>query len=93
MHQGDPGDRFFIVARGDVEVIADEKSIATLRDGDYFGETALLYDQPRSATVRTLAPSVLLSLRRRPFLALLQTRPDLRAAIEKESQRRQARVA
>ena len=97
VHQGDPGDRFFIVARGDLEVIADDaggpRRIATLRDGDYFGETALLYDQPRSATVRTLAPSVLLSLRRRPFLALLQTRPDLRAQIEKESQRRQARVA
>ena len=97
VHQGDPGDRFFIVARGDLEVIADDaggpRRIATLRDGDYFGETALLYDQPRSATVRTLAPSVLLSLRRRPFLALLQTRPDLRAQIERESQRRQARVA
>lgn len=38
---------------------------AALFDGDDFGETALLEEQPRSATVRTLAPSVLLSLRHR----------------------------
>ncbi len=93
-HEGDPGDRFYLIARGEVEVFGPEsdRRIAVLRDGDHFGELALLYNQPRSATIRTTASSVLLSLRRRHFLDLMQGTPALRAALEREAERRRQQI-
>jgi ATP-binding cassette subfamily B protein len=65
-----------------------------LRDGDYFGEIALLEDVPRTATIRTWVPTALLGLGREQFLDLLQAVPDLRAAFEREVEaRRQANLA
>jgi putative ABC transport system ATP-binding protein len=55
--QGDPGDRFYIIRTGTVDVIqetADGKAqrIATLGPADFFGEVALMQDIPRTATIR-----------------------------------------
>ncbi len=97
--EGDPGDRLYFVDRGEVEVLAtgptgEERRVALLRDGDYFGEIALLEDVPRTATVRTRAPTSLLALDREQFLDLLQAVPDLRAAFERGVEaRRQANLA
>lgn len=98
VHEGDPGDRFYLIARGELEVLAAQadgspRKIAVLRDGDYFGEVALLRDQPRSATVRTVTPAVLLSLRRRHFATLLQATPELRIHMESEAARRLTALA
>ena len=87
IHQGDPGDRFYLIVRGSVEVLRDDgagavRSIATLQDGDYFGELALLRNQPRMASVRTLVPSVLLTLQREQFRHLLERAPEVRARLE-----------
>jgi ATP-binding cassette subfamily B protein len=82
VQQGDPGDRFYVIARGTVEVTRLENGrrvqLAKLQDGDYFGEMALLSDQPRNATVRTLTPCVCLSLPRDLFSRLLTREPELR---------------
>jgi ATP-binding cassette, subfamily B, bacterial len=82
VQQGDPGDRFYVIARGTVEVTRLENGasvqLAKLQDGDYFGEMALLSDQPRNATVRTLMPCVCLSLPRDLFSRLLAREPELR---------------
>jgi ATP-binding cassette, subfamily B, bacterial len=83
MVQGEIGDRFYLIARGRVEVVkengsAEPQKVAILDDGDYFGELALLHRVPRTATVRTLAPSLLLSLRDTHFQALLQRQPGLK---------------
>ena len=69
VHEGDPGDKFFIMVRGRVEVLKGvggnaEKQVNRLETGDYFGEIALLKNVPRMATVRTLAPCVFLTLQR-----------------------------
>lgn len=48
-----------------------------------FGEIALIRDQPRNASVRTLTPCLLLTLDLEPFLELLETRPSLREYIER----------
>ncbi|HEY3862034.1 MAG TPA: ATP-binding cassette domain-containing protein [Verrucomicrobiae bacterium] len=80
--EGEMGDKFYLIARGKVEILkqngAEEpKRIAVLDDGDYFGEIALLHRMPRTATVRTLAPTLLLSLRDTHFQALIKHYPKL----------------
>jgi len=97
--EGDPGDKLYFIDRGEVEVLAtgpggEERRVALLRDGEYFGEIALLENVPRTATVRTRAPSTLLALERGQFLDLLQSVPDLRTAFERGVEaRRRANLA
>ena len=71
--QGDPGDAFYLVARGEVGVYVDtgaeigESRIAVLRPGDPLGEMALLTNSPRSATIRAETDGELLRLDRARF--------------------------
>jgi len=87
--EGDPGDRFYIVARGKVEVIKGSSRVAVLQDGDYFGEVALLSDHPRNATVRSLTPCVFLTLQRDHFRAMLSRSAPLRERVEDVMKRRE----
>jgi len=87
VHEGDPGDKFFIMARGRVEVLKGvggnaEKQVNRLETGDYFGEIALLKNVPRMATVRTLAPCVFLTLQRDLFMRFLDRAPHVRSRLE-----------
>jgi MFS family permease len=67
--QGEAGDRFYIVADGEVEVSVDGRATSRIRPGGSFGEVALLRDVPRTATVRTAGPTELLALGRDAFIA------------------------
>jgi phosphoserine phosphatase RsbU/P len=81
--EGEPGDRFYIVLEGRVEVVkalgtAEERRLTTRGAGGHFGEMSLLDPAGlRTATVRTLAPTRLLSLSRGHFKSLLETHPVL----------------
>jgi ATP-binding cassette subfamily B protein len=87
--EGDPGDRFYILVRGKAEVLKASKRAAVLQDGDYFGEIALLSNQPRNATVRSLTPCVCLILQRDHFRAMLDRSAPLRERIEQVMKRRE----
>lgn len=85
-HQGDPGDALFVVTRGAVKISlpneeGDEAIIATIRDGEFFGELALLDGAPRSATATALEPTETLVLPRSRFRDLIATEPALRDAL------------
>jgi len=70
--EGDPGDRFYVVVRGAVELTrADDgglERLAVLREGQAFGEMALLDDVPRPATARVTESSYLIGVTREAFL-------------------------
>ena len=86
-HQGDPGDAFYMVARGEVGVYvtdgADggENRVAILRAGAPVGEMALLTSSPRSATIRAESDGELLRLDRARFLRLVRQEPDVLLAV------------
>jgi MFS family permease len=67
--QGELGDRFYIVAEGEAEIISDGRVVAVTGKGGYFGEIALLRDVPRTATVRAKSELRLLALERDDFIA------------------------
>lgn len=68
IEQGGVGDRWYLVADGELEVTEDGVPRRRLRAGKGFGEIALLRDVPRTATVRAITPSRLLALDRGSFL-------------------------
>jgi putative ABC transport system ATP-binding protein len=48
---GDPGEEFFLVSDGEVEVVRADREVARLGPGDFFGEVSLITGEPRNATV------------------------------------------
>jgi CRP-like cAMP-binding protein len=76
---GDLGDRFYVIADGELEVIADGLH-RSADAGDYFGEIALLRDMPRTATVRAIVDSTLYALERDAFLQAVTGNSSMRAA-------------
>ncbi|MDQ2984854.1 MAG: ABC transporter transmembrane domain-containing protein [Actinomycetota bacterium] len=85
VRRGEPGDKLYIVARGELEVLAGkgptERRVNVLNEGDYFGEMALLSDEPRAATVRTTAAAELFSITQADFNDLLEAEEEVAKAI------------
>jgi putative peptide zinc metalloprotease protein len=95
IQQGDPGDRFYLIRRGRVEISrrledGTEHVLAEAGPGDYFGEMALLSDAPRTATVRALEPVLLWSLDAASFHELLLGQFHLGGALSTEVENREA---
>ncbi len=88
IREGEPGDRFYIIWRGNIEVSQrDANGVNEVVDqhdrGRYIGELALLHDAPRNATCRTTVPTELLSLSRADFERLVKVRFALRDSLDR----------
>jgi HD-GYP domain-containing protein (c-di-GMP phosphodiesterase class II) len=82
-------ERFLIIHRGKIEITkkfeeSEEFVLAVRGDGDFFGEMALLDEQPRSASARALEATTVLEISRSDFETLLFKAPALAFRIMKE---------
>jgi MFS family permease len=78
IHEGDQADALWVLVEGEVAVSARGEAgrarrLRTMGAGTYFGEIGLLRGLPRTATVRTLEPSVLLRIDGNDFLDAVQS--------------------
>ena len=80
--QGDPGDRFFVIAEGAASVEIDGVETTRLGPGDFFGEIALLRDVPRTATVAAVEDLRLFALERDDFIAAVTGHAPSREAAD-----------
>lgn len=80
---GDPGDIFYIVISGAVEVLTEPyfQRLALLKSGEYFGEIALLTGQNRTATVRSREDTELFAFNRQAFQVLIDSQPVMASRI------------
>jgi NADH dehydrogenase len=91
-NEGDIGDYFYIIVKGEVEIVkksgSDFERVAILSAGEYFGEMAILRDQKRSATVRCLTSVDVLALRNKDFGAIMANLQELKTNFEKKAKER-----
>ena len=73
-YKGTTGSQMYIILGGKVGIFDDDILIATLRTGDMFGEMALVNQEPRCATARTIEDSLLFVLTETTFQTLLTKR-------------------
>jgi CRP-like cAMP-binding protein/Fe-S-cluster-containing hydrogenase component 2 len=88
VRQGEPADALYLIESGQVVVVQSETKIATLGEGDFFGEIALLTGQPHRADVRALTPTDLLALPVADFHDLIDSRPELEAQLRSVVEKR-----
>ena len=75
--QGTPGQAFYMITSGKVEILRDGNSLGAFGPGDFFGEMALLDSAPRSATIRAIDDVAFLMLSSWDFKALLERHPSI----------------
>ncbi|MGH9334249.1 MAG: Crp/Fnr family transcriptional regulator, partial [Vicinamibacteria bacterium] len=85
VREGDPGESMFIVSTGEVRATiardGRELPVATMRDGDFFGEMAVLSGEPRTATVTAVKSTELLELSREHLSEICSRHPHVEAKI------------
>ncbi len=95
-NEGTPGDALFLIESGQVRVVSDTASqqqvLATLAAGDFFGEMALLTEEPRSAGVVASVDTGLWALRKADFDRLLQAHPAIAVTLSRVLSRRLSEV-
>jgi len=81
--EGEPGVGMYVIRNGEVEIRKagadsdEELLLARLKDGDFFGELALLDDSPRSASAVAVTPTELIGIFRPDLLGLFERKPRL----------------
>ncbi|MEW5851101.1 MAG: cyclic nucleotide-binding domain-containing protein [Myxococcota bacterium] len=92
VREGEVGDSFYVILKGAVSVTVDDfgtpKQVATLGRGSFFGEIAVLTQQPRSATVTALSELELLRFDKGPVEKILADYPRVREIMARLGLRR-----
>ena len=87
IRQGEAGDKFYLIRRGRASVTVAEGSgsrpLASLGEGDFFGEAALLTGNPRSATVAADGPLEVFTLAKPDFEAAVRQCPTFEEQLKK----------
>jgi CRP/FNR family cyclic AMP-dependent transcriptional regulator len=97
LFEDDPGDALYVVAQGQVKVVligedGREVILSVMGEGEFFGEMALIDDEPRSAHVIAMEDSSLLVIRREDFQDLLTQTPGIALMLLRELSRRLRRA-
>ena len=92
--QGERGDALYILLRGKVIVYmeAEDSPIATMEDGEFFGEMALLGDQVRTANIKAVNSSRLIRINRRRLLQLADQQEELMQRLEEANKKKTNRT-
>lgn len=77
MREGEAGDTFYLIVDGTVRVMKGGAVVNELHASDYFGERALIMNQPRAATVVTAGPVKCVRMEREKFTRLLGPCEDI----------------
>ena len=88
IREGEPGDRFYVVADGEVEVTVGTALVKRLGRGDFFGEIALIRNAPRMATVTALSGCRLDALDKDSFVTVVTGHCQSASALDELVQRR-----
>lgn len=84
-------DEMYFVCRGELEAIGGDGSrLGVLREGEFFGEMAVLFDQPRAATVRAITPCDLLVLDGDEFRRIVNDFPAVAAEFRRIAEGRRS---
>jgi CRP-like cAMP-binding protein len=75
--QGTPGQAFYLILAGRVEIIRDGQSLGAFGPGDFFGEMSLLDHAPRSATIKAVDQTLCMMLSSWDFKAVLEKYPSI----------------
>ena len=91
--EGQIGHEFFVLVDGKVQVTRKGRRVATLSNGDFLGEIALVTEIPRTATVTAETPVRFFVLTRREFHATLDKNPNVERKVLRALARRLAETS
>jgi CRP-like cAMP-binding protein len=75
--EGDRGREFFVLLKGEADVTKGGRSINTMKEGDFFGEIALVTKMPRTASVTATTDVDVLVITEQAFDSLLKRSPEI----------------
>lgn len=79
--EGAAGREFFVLLEGTAEVERAGQKVNALGPGDFFGEIALISEEPRTATVRASSPVRALVVTARAFRRLIDEQPEIKTSV------------